>query len=79
MGRCLISVPYTAPGIPIETADSEGYSSCIVLIKETISAALGHEIGSEVTSIYINFDRKKIDEANRKVIDYLNSVKADIS
>ena len=46
--------------------------------KETISAALGHEIGSEVTSIYINFDRKKIDEANRRVIDYLNSVKANL-
>lgn len=45
--------------------------------KETISAALGHEIGSEVTSIYINFDRKKIDEANRKVIDYLNSVQVE--
>lgn len=42
--------------------------------KETISAALGHEIGSEVTSIYIKFDRKKIDEANRKVIDYLNGI-----
>ncbi len=38
--------------------------------KETISAALGHEIGSDVTSIYIEFDRKKIDEANRKIIDY---------
>ena len=46
--------------------------------KETISAALGHEIGSEVTSIYINFDRKKIDEANRKVIDYLNSTKENL-
>lgn len=43
--------------------------------KETISEALGHEIGSAVTSIYIKFDRKKIDEANRKVIDYLTSVK----
>lgn len=42
--------------------------------KETISAALGHEIGSEVTSIYIKFDRRKIDEANRKVIDYINSI-----
>lgn len=42
--------------------------------KETISAALGHEIGSEVTSIYIKFDRKKIDEANRKVIEYLNGI-----
>lgn len=45
--------------------------------KETISAALGHEIGSEVTSIYIKFDRKKIDEANRKVIDYLNSFETE--
>ena len=43
--------------------------------KETISEALGHEIGSAVTSIYIKFDRKKIDEANRKVIDYLSNIK----
>lgn len=40
--------------------------------KETISEALGHSIGSEVTSIYIKFDRKKVDEANRKVIDLIN-------
>lgn len=46
--------------------------------KETISAALGHEIGSEVTSIYIKFDRKKIDEANRKVIDYINSISSEL-
>lgn len=39
--------------------------------KETISEALGHEIGSAVTSIYIKFDRKKVDVANRKVIDCL--------
>ena len=39
--------------------------------KETISAALGHEIGSSTTSIYINFDQKKVDEANRKIIDFL--------
>lgn len=43
--------------------------------KETISEALGHEIGSNITSIYIKFDRKKVDEANRKVIDYINSLK----
>lgn len=36
--------------------------------KETIAAALGHG-GNTVTDIYINFDQKKIDEANRKVID----------
>ena len=41
--------------------------------KETISEALGHSIGSDVTSIYIRFDIKKVDEANRKVIDYVNS------
>lgn len=42
--------------------------------KETISAALGHNIGSEVTDIYIDFDHKKIDDANRMVIDYVNEV-----
>lgn len=39
--------------------------------KETIAAALGHEIGHKVTSIYIDFNRNKVDEANRKVIDYV--------
>lgn len=39
--------------------------------KETISEALGHEIGSRVTSVYIKFNQKKVDEANRKVIDYI--------
>jgi integrase len=38
--------------------------------KETISAALGHG-KKNVTDIYIRFDRKKIDEANRRVIDYV--------
>jgi integrase len=40
--------------------------------KETIAAALGHG-GRDVTDIYIRFDEKKIDEANRKVIDALNA------
>ena len=39
--------------------------------KETIAAALGHG-GNTVTDIYINFDQKKIDEANRKIIEYIN-------
>ena len=38
--------------------------------KDTISAALGHG-GNSVTDIYINFDIKKVDEANRKVLDYV--------
>lgn len=40
--------------------------------EKTIKMALGH--GSRtVTDIYINFDIRKVDEANRKVIDYLLS------
>lgn len=42
--------------------------------KETIAAALGHEIGNSTTAIYIDFDQKKVDVANRKVIDYLNGL-----
>lgn len=38
--------------------------------KETISAALGHG-GNTVTDIYIDFNQKKVDEANRKVIDFV--------
>lgn len=38
--------------------------------KETISAALSHSEG-DTTSIYIRFNYKKVDEANRKVIDYV--------
>lgn len=38
--------------------------------KETIAAALGHG-GNTVTDIYINFDRRKIDAANRRVIDFV--------
>ena len=46
--------------------------------KETIAAGLGHSIGSPITSIYIDFNLKKVDEANRKIIDYIlyNKVKS---
>lgn len=39
---------------------------------ETISAALGHSIANPTTAIYINYNMKKVDEANRKVIDFVN-------
>ncbi len=39
---------------------------------ETISAMLGHGVGSNVTAVYVAFNRKKIDDANRRVIDFLN-------
>lgn len=41
---------------------------------DTIAHALGHNIPElNVTSIYIRFNEKKVDEANRKVIDFVNS------
>lgn len=41
--------------------------------KETIGKALGHsDFDSTTTDIYIDFDMRKIDEANRKVIDFVN-------
>ena len=40
---------------------------------ETIAAALGHSYGNKVTAIYINFDAKKIDRANRQVINHLKT------
>lgn len=38
--------------------------------KDTIAAALGHG-GNTVTDIYIDFDQKKVDEANRRVLDWV--------
>lgn len=38
---------------------------------DTISEALGHQHGSPVTGIYIKTNLAKVDEANRKVIDYV--------
>lgn len=39
--------------------------------KDTISLALGHSFGSRITSIYINTDLALVDEANRKVLDFV--------
>ena len=38
--------------------------------KETIAAGLGHG-ASSVTDVYIRFDQRKVDNANRKIIDYI--------
>lgn len=41
---------------------------------DVIAHALGHSIpGLDVTSIYIRFNEKKVDKANRAVIDFVNS------
>lgn len=42
--------------------------------KEVIAHALGHSwANSTTTDIYIRFDMRKVDDANRKVIDFLNN------
>lgn len=38
---------------------------------DVISQALGHSSGNRTTLIYVKFDQEKVDEANRRVIDYL--------
>lgn len=48
--------------------------------KETIGKALGHsDFESSTTDIYIDFDMRKVDEANRKVLDFLKKQAADNS
>lgn len=39
--------------------------------KDTISLALGHSFGVRVTSTYINTDLARVDEANRRVLDWV--------
>ena len=46
-------------------------ASALDIPKEVISKSLGHSFGLSVTDIYIDFDSRKVDEANRKVIDYI--------
>ena len=41
--------------------------------KDTISMALGHSFGNKVTDIYVDYDAELVDEANRKVIDYIKN------
>ncbi len=52
-------------------------ASSIDIPIETISVGLGHEYGNPVTRIYIRNDYRKIDAANRKVIDWVLYGKID--
>lgn len=46
-------------------------AASIDIPRDTISECLGHRYGSKVTAVYVNYDLRKVDEANRKVIDYV--------
>ena len=49
------------------------FASEIGISLETIGMALCHSFWEKtVTAVYVKYDNKKIDDANRKVIDYLN-------
>lgn len=47
-------------------------AASIGIDRETIALCLSHS-WADVTDHYINYDRKRVDEAVRKVIDYVNS------
>lgn len=73
---------YYVDTIPIEPKITSYWSrhtwatmaSEIDIPMEVIGRSLGHSIWDRaVTATYIKYDTKKIDEANRKVIDYVNS------
>ena len=42
---------------------------------DIISQALGHSFANRTTLIYVKQDQQKVDEANRKVIDYLHDIR----
>lgn len=45
-------------------------ASALDIPKETIAAGLGHG-GNTVTDVYIDFDMRKVDAANRRILDYV--------
>jgi len=48
-------------------------ASSLGVSKDIIAYGLGHTYGSEMTSIYIDFELKKVDDANKLVIDSLKT------
>lgn len=47
--------------------------------KDTISMALGHSFGNKVTDVYVDYDAELVDQANRKVIDYIKKSPTKLS
>lgn len=47
------------------------------IANEVIAEALGHEYGNRITNIYIRKNQKKVDAANRKVLDWVLYGKID--
>lgn len=49
------------------------YAVDLDIPKDTISEALGHKHGSNITGVYIKYSLDKADRANRQVLDYFAS------
>ena len=49
------------------------YAVDLDIPKDIISEALGHKHGSNVTGVYIRYSLDRVDEANRRVLDYFAS------
>lgn len=47
------------------------YAVDLDIPKDTISEALGHKHGSNITGVYIRYSLDKVDAANRRVLDYV--------
>lgn len=45
----------------------------IGISKEVVSWGVAHSFGSSVTDIYMDFDMKLVDQANRRLIDYIKA------
>ena len=69
--------PKTQPLFPDLTTYYSRHSWATICIndldipKETVAAALGHEMGNRITAVYIDFDQRKVDDANRRLIDHI--------
>lgn len=46
------------------------FNDCGIL-KDVISQALGHSWGASITEVYLNRDQRLVDEANRRVLDWV--------
>lgn len=68
-------VPVVKPLLPTISSNSARHTWATLASEldipiDVISQALGHSGMNRTTLIYVKFDQKKIDDANRKVIDY---------
>lgn len=70
--RCNVALRSMMPGLTSYWARHTWatIAASLDIPRDTIAHALGHG-GNTVTDIYIDFDQRKVDEANRRVLDWV--------